>query len=103
MKGRRFFYSPVKVGNNVFIGVNSIIMPGVIIEDNCLIAAGSVVTKSIPAGSVVAGNPARIISKFDDYKNKVLESNFSLSDISGKSYREKVQRVLTESGKPFMK
>lgn len=102
-KGRRFFYSPVKVGNNVFIGVNSIIMPGVIIEDNCIIAAGSVVTKSIPAGSVVGGNPARIIGKFDDYKSKVLESNFSLSDISGKSYREKVQSVLTESGKSFIR
>lgn len=45
-------FGRTKVGNNVFIGLNSIIMPGVTIGDNCVIAAGSVVTKSIPSGEV---------------------------------------------------
>lgn len=48
-KGRRFYFQPIQIGNNVFVGMNSIIMPGVKIEDNVIVAAGSVVTKSIPA------------------------------------------------------
>jgi acetyltransferase-like isoleucine patch superfamily enzyme len=52
-----------KVGNNVFIGVNSIIMPGVNISDNVIVGAGSVVTKDIPSNCIVAGNPAKIIKE----------------------------------------
>lgn len=68
-KGRRYYYHGISVGNNVFIGVNSIIMPGVKIEDNVVVGAGSVVTKSVPEGCVlVAGVPARIIGRYDDPK-----------------------------------
>ena len=49
------------IGKNCVIGVNSIILPGIQIEDHCIVAAGSVVTKNIPSHSLVAGNPARII------------------------------------------
>ncbi len=49
------------IGRNCVIGVNSIILPGVHIGDHCVVAAGSVVTKDIPGGSMVGGNPARII------------------------------------------
>lgn len=52
---------PVKIGDNVWIGGGAIILPGVTIEDNAVVAAGSVVTKNVPADSIVAGNPARII------------------------------------------
>lgn len=51
--------SPVVIGNNVFIGTNAIICKGVAISDNAIIAAGSVVIKSIPAGEVWGGNPSR--------------------------------------------
>lgn len=53
----------VNIGNNVFIGMNAIILPGVSIGNNVIIGAGSIVTKSIPANVVVAGNPAKIIRK----------------------------------------
>lgn len=53
----------VKIGNNVFIGVNSVIMRNVTIGDNAIVGAGSVVIKDVPEGVVVVGNPAKIIKK----------------------------------------
>ena len=52
----------VKIENNVFIGARAIIMPGVVIGKNAVVAAGSVVTKSVEANSVVGGNPAKLIT-----------------------------------------
>ena len=51
----------VRIGDNCFIGAHSIILPGVTIGDGCIVAAGSVVARNVPAGSLVAGNPARIV------------------------------------------
>ena len=53
--------APIVIGNNVFIGTNCIICKGVTIGDNAIIAAGSVVVKSVPAGEVWGGNPAKVI------------------------------------------
>lgn len=55
------FAEDTKIGERCFIGCASIIMPGVQIGNECIIAAGSVVTKDVPAYSIVAGNPAKII------------------------------------------
>lgn len=52
---------PVTIGNNVWIGGNSVILPGVTIGDNVVIGAGSVVTKDIPDNAIVAGNPCKLI------------------------------------------
>lgn len=60
----------VKVENNVFIGAGSIILPGVTIGENSIIAAGSIVTKDLLANKVYAGNPAREIAEMDEYINK---------------------------------
>jgi len=51
----------IDIGDDVWIGANSIILPGVKIQDGAIIAAGSVVTKSIPCNAIVAGNPAKLI------------------------------------------
>ena len=55
----------VNIGNNVFIGTKSIILPNVSIGDNVIVGAGSIVTKDIPANSVVCGNPARVITSYE--------------------------------------
>lgn len=52
---------PVKLASNTWIGSNSTILPGVTVGKNAIVAAGSIVTKSVPANTVVAGNPARVI------------------------------------------
>ncbi len=52
---------PITIGNNVWIGGNVVVLPGVTIGDNCTIGAGSVVTRDIPANSVAVGNPCRVI------------------------------------------
>ena len=59
-------YTPSRIGNNVWIGGGSIILPGITIGDNTTIGAGSVVTKSIPDNCVAAGNPCRIIRKIEE-------------------------------------
>ncbi len=54
---------PISIGNNVWIGAHVCVLPGVMIGDNCVIGAGSVVNKDIPAGTLAVGNPCRVIRK----------------------------------------
>lgn len=54
---------PVRIADNVWIGMNAIILKGVSIGENSVVAAGSVVSKSVPANVVVAGNPAVIVKE----------------------------------------
>ena len=61
------------IGSNVFIGANSIILYDVEIGDNVIIGAGSLVNKAIPSGSIAAGVPCKVIGKFDDYKEKIID------------------------------
>lgn len=57
----------VKIGNNVAFGINCTVLKGVTIGDNCFIAAGSIVTKDIPSGSIAAGIPAKVICSLEEY------------------------------------
>lgn len=54
---------PIVIGDNAWIGANVIILTGVTVGENAIIGAGSVVTKDVPANTVVAGNPARVLKK----------------------------------------
>lgn len=55
--------APVHIGDNVFIGCNSIVLKGVTIGDNAVISAGSVVVADVPAGCLAGGNPAKVIKR----------------------------------------
>jgi maltose O-acetyltransferase len=54
---------PITIGNNVWLGGNAIICPGVTIGDNTVVGAGAVVTKNLPANVLAVGNPAKIIKQ----------------------------------------
>lgn len=68
LDGKHKKTKPVKIGNHVWIGQRAIIMKGVTIGDNAIIAAGAVVTKDVPNNCIVAGVPAKIIKKDIDWK-----------------------------------
>lgn len=59
------YAKPIEVGNNVWIGGNVVVLPGVKIGDNVVIGAGSIVTKDIPSNSVAVGNPCRVIKELE--------------------------------------
>ena len=71
----------ITVGNDCFIGMNSILLYGVSLGDHCIVGAGAVVTKSFPPGSVVAGNPARRICGIEDYARKYKAQAYNYESI----------------------
>lgn len=64
-------FGRINIGNNVFIGYRTIILPGVTIGDNVVIGAGSIVSRSIPDNTLAVGSPAKVISNLEDYLNKI--------------------------------
>jgi acetyltransferase-like isoleucine patch superfamily enzyme len=99
-RGRRYRYAKVEVGNDVFIGINSIIMPGVRIGNKVIVGAGSVVTKSVPDGLIVAGNPARIIGRFADYEKKALTTFAHELSLVGENTRDRIDSVVEREFRP---
>ena len=61
---------PIIIGDNVWIGMNAVVLPGVIIGNNVMIGASSVVASNIPSDSIAVGNPCRVIKKKSEYKGK---------------------------------
>ena len=60
------YAKPVTIGNDVWIGANAVLCPGVTVGDGCVIGAGSVVTGDVPAGTFAAGNPCRVIREITE-------------------------------------
>jgi acetyltransferase-like isoleucine patch superfamily enzyme len=79
---------PIKIGNNVFIGMGSILMPGTTIEDNVIIGGGSVVRGQIPSDSIYIGNPGKIIGNIREYAEKCKSKIFSEPSIIGKGQKK---------------
>src|SRR5207247_9840370 len=61
--------APVKIADNVWIGMNAVILKGVTIGENSVVAAGSVVTKNVEPNTVVAGNPAVVVKRFRHHED----------------------------------
>ena len=75
---------PITIGNNVYIGVETIILPGVNIGNNVVIGARSVVSRDIPDNSVAVGTPARVIKTMNEYKEKLMKESLHLGHLKGK-------------------
>jgi len=84
-------FGKIFVGENTNIGWDSIIMPGVTIGKNCVIACNAVVTKDVPDNSVVAGVPARVIQTVEEYAEKNKKNTFSTKNMT---YEEKKRFLL---------
>jgi acetyltransferase-like isoleucine patch superfamily enzyme len=87
--------APITVGNDVYIGVRTLIMPGVTIGNRCIIGAGSIVTRSIPDNSVAAGVPARVIKSTDEYLKGAEAKSLHFGHLSAK---EKAQALKEHFG-----
>lgn len=92
-------FGKVTIGNYVYIGNNSLIMPGVTIGNNVLVAAGSVVTKSVPSNVVIGGNPAKIICSIEEYIKNNMQYN---TNSKGLSYKEKKALLLNLPEEKFI-
>ncbi|PKR79943.1 capsule biosynthesis protein CapG [Brumimicrobium salinarum] len=93
------YFGKVKIKNNVYIGNNSMIMPGVTIGNDVIVGAGSIVTKSIPDGKIVAGNPARIVGETSEFVEKIKQYDVGSK---GMSYEEKRKLLLKLENERFI-
>lgn len=84
---KKYRIEKVIIGDNVFLGANSVILPGVKVGNNVIIGAGTIVTKNIPSNTVYAGNPAKFICTIDEYIKKCKFRNV-LYDVPANLLRE---------------
>lgn len=90
-------FGKIVIGDWVYIGSGSLIMPGVTIGDNVLVAAGSVVTRSVPPRTIVAGNPARVVGTVDDYIERNLPYNLNSKGLTRSEKRKLLLSLPEES------
>lgn len=93
-------FGKVVIKDWAYIGAHAQIMPGVTIGEGAMVAAGSVVTKSVPDGMVVGGNPAKILCSVEEYIERNMQYNVHTKGIGEK---EKKQCLLTMDESMFLK
>lgn len=86
-------FRPIRVGNNVFLGRGTILLPGATVGDNVVLGAGSVVAGAIPSNCVCAGVPAREIRSLDEYRKRIENHAFMTKRMT----REEKRRILEDT------
>lgn len=86
-------FGKVVIGDYVYLGNNATVMPGVSIGNNVLVAACSVVTKSIPSNVVVGGNPASILCTINEYIERNLQYNLNSKGMSSADKKKMLERL----------
>jgi acetyltransferase-like isoleucine patch superfamily enzyme len=65
---------PIRIGDNCWIGMNAVILPGVELGEHVIVGAGSIVTRSFGPNCMIVGNPARVIKEISPYRNSTIEA-----------------------------
>lgn len=87
-------FGKIIIGDNVFIGSNTIILPNIKVGNNVVIGSGSVITKDIPENSVVVGVPARVIKTIEEYKIDALKKGVIVpNNLKGKKREVFIQNI----------
>lgn len=90
--------APIEIGNDVYIGVESIILPNVKIGNRCIIGAGSIVSRSVPDNCVYAGVPAKFICTTDEYLEKMKQKSLQCGHLHGEEKAEVIKNIYREKG-----
>jgi acetyltransferase-like isoleucine patch superfamily enzyme len=85
--------APIRIGSDVYIGIRSIILPGVTIGNRCIIGAGSIVSRSIPDNSVAVGVPARVIKTVDEYLEQMKKKSLKCGHLKGLEKEAVLKRI----------
>ncbi|EFC85851.1 acyltransferase [Parafrankia sp. EUN1f] len=89
--------APIIVGSNVFIGLGALIMPGVTIGDDVVIGARALVNRDVPAGSVVAGVPARVVGSCADFRARTLAASVGTGRLPEQEKHRRLQELFEHS------
>jgi acetyltransferase-like isoleucine patch superfamily enzyme len=84
--------APITIGNDVYIGLRTLIMPGVTIGSRVIIGAGSIVTRDIPDNSVAVGVPARVIKTVDEYLEQMKRKSLKCGHLKGMEKETELKR-----------
>ena len=98
-KGSVFTPASISVGDNVYIGNNVILLPGVTVGNNVIIGAGAVVSRDIPDNSVAVGVPARVIKTADEYFEKIQKESLHLGHLKGQEKDKALMEYYGYKGK----
>mgnify|MGYP000046092380 FL=1 len=93
---------PVTVGSHSWIGGDVVITPGVTIGENCVIGAGSVVTKDIPDNSIAVGNPCKVIRQINDKDREYINSLILDDETKDSKYNKKMVMFIVQKMKLFL-
>lgn len=88
------YFAPVRVGDDVFIGMNAIVLPGVNIGSGSVIAAGAVVSSDVPEGMIYGGVPAKVLMSMEEYVNKIADRRYL--NTKRMSKKQKMKYILDE-------
>lgn len=81
------------IGNDVFIGFRTIILPGVKIGNRCVIGAGSIVNRDIPDNSVAVGNPCKVVKTSDELLSKLKSNSLGIGHLKGKNKESEIRKI----------
>ncbi|GGO92509.1 hypothetical protein GCM10011584_29080 [Nocardioides phosphati] len=85
--------APIRIGDDVYFGVNTLVLPGVTIGSRVVVGAHAVVTRDVPDNSVVAGNPARLICSVDEYLAKMRAKSLGIGHLVGEAKDRELRRI----------